>query len=164
MLLIFVGVVIELLLFSDMYSHIGVLTKSLTKASILSPLSKSLTKASILSPLQQSSETVLYCIQYIFLRPAKNYCVCHHKISLRSFAGKLPEKIFIKFYNFTNVLKLGVRLKHFLTCRKLILGRGIGWGCRCATSWCDLPLNFELAEIPLSLKILTGLYLINRKM
>ena len=26
-------------------------------------------------------------------------------------------------------------------CRKLILGRDIGWGCRCAKSWCDLDLT-----------------------
>ena len=27
--------------------------------------------------------------------------------------------------------------------RKLILGREIGGGCRCATSWCDLDLLFK---------------------
>ena len=48
-------------------------------------------------------------------------------------------------------------------CRKLILGRDIGWGCRCATSWYDLDLTFDLAVVTLSLKILSGLYLINRK-
>ena len=35
----------------------------------------------------------------------------------------------------------------------------IGWRCRCATSWCDLDLNFDLAVVTLSLKILSGLYL-----
>ena len=33
-----------------------------------------------------------------------------------------------------------------ITCRKLILGWDIGWGCRCATSWCDLDLTFYLCR------------------
>ena len=33
-------------------------------------------------------------------------------------------------------------------CRKLILDRAIGWGCRCATSWSDLDLIFDLAVDP----------------
>ena len=37
-------------------------------------------------------------------------------------------------------------------CRKFILGRDIGWGCRCATSWSDLDLTFDLAVVTLSLK------------
>ena len=48
-------------------------------------------------------------------------------------------------------------------CRKLILCRDIGWGCRCAASWCDLDLAFDLAVVTLSLKILSRLYLRNRK-
>ena len=36
-------------------------------------------------------------------------------------------------------------------------------GCRCAMSWSDLDLTFDLAEVTLSLKILSGLYLRNRK-
>ena len=36
-------------------------------------------------------------------------------------------------------------------------------GCRCAMSWCDLVLTFDLAAVTLSLKILSGLYLGNRK-
>ena len=47
-------------------------------------------------------------------------------------------------------------------CRKLILGRDIG-RCRCATSWCDRDLTFDLAVVTLSLKILSGLYLRNCK-
>ena len=31
-------------------------------------------------------------------------------------------------------------------------------GCRCATSWSDLDLTFDLAAVTLSLKILSGLY------
>ena len=31
------------------------------------------------------------------------------------------------------------------------------------TSWCDLDLTFDLAVVTLSLKILSGLYLGNRK-
>ena len=50
-----------------------------------------------------------------------------------------------------------------VSCRKLILGRDIGWGCRCATSWCDLDLTFDLAVVTLTYKILSGLYLGNRK-
>ena len=46
-------------------------------------------------------------------------------------------------------------------CRKLILGRDIGWGVyRCATSWCDLDLTFDLAVVTLSLKILNCLVLV----
>ena len=48
-------------------------------------------------------------------------------------------------------------------CIKLILGRDIGWGCRCATSWCDLDLTFALAVMTLGLKILSRLYLGNRE-
>ena len=35
--------------------------------------------------------------------------------------------------------------------------------CSCATSWSDLDLTFDLAVVTLSLKILSGLYLGNRK-
>ena len=48
-------------------------------------------------------------------------------------------------------------------CRKLILGKGIGWGCRCATSRCNLDFTFDLAIETLSLESLSGLYLRNRK-
>ena len=48
-------------------------------------------------------------------------------------------------------------------CRKLILGRDIVRTCRCATSWSDRDLTFDLAVVTLSLKILFGLYLGNRK-
>ena len=49
-------------------------------------------------------------------------------------------------------------------CIKLILGRDIGWGCRCATSWCDLDLGvtFDLPAVTLTFKILSGQYLGNR--
>ena len=33
----------------------------------------------------------------------------------------------------------------------------------CVTSWCDLDLTFELAAVTLTYKILSGLYLGNRK-
>ena len=36
-------------------------------------------------------------------------------------------------------------------------------GCRFAMSWCDLDLTFDLTIATLSLKILSGLYLGNRK-
>ena len=36
-------------------------------------------------------------------------------------------------------------------------------GCRCATSWCDLDLTFDLAVVTLTYKILSGLYLGNCK-
>ena len=59
----------------------------------------------------------------------------------------------------------GRREKVYLGCisetirgRKLILGRDIGWGCRCATSWCDLDLTFELAVVTLTYKILSNIY------
>ena len=35
--------------------------------------------------------------------------------------------------------------------------------CRCATSWSDQDLTFDLAVVTLSSKILSGLYLGNRK-
>ena len=35
--------------------------------------------------------------------------------------------------------------------------------CRCAMSWSDLDLTFDLAVVTLSLKILSGLYPGNRK-
>ena len=36
-------------------------------------------------------------------------------------------------------------------------------GCRCAASWCDLDLTFDLVVVTLTYKILSGLYLGNRK-
>ena len=36
-------------------------------------------------------------------------------------------------------------------------------GCRCATSWSDLDLTFDLAIVTLTYKILSGLYLGNCK-
>ena len=48
-------------------------------------------------------------------------------------------------------------------CRKFILGRDIIRGCRCATSWSDLDLTFDLAVVTLTFKILSWLYLRNRK-
>ena len=37
------------------------------------------------------------------------------------------------------------------------------WGFRYAMSWCYLDLTFDLAVVTLSLKILSGLYIGNRK-
>ena len=34
-------------------------------------------------------------------------------------------------------------------------------GCRCATSWCDFDLTFDLIVVTLTYKILSGLYLSN---
>ena len=36
-------------------------------------------------------------------------------------------------------------------------------GCRCAKSWCDLDLTFDLAIVTFTFKILSGLYVGNRK-
>ena len=36
-------------------------------------------------------------------------------------------------------------------------------GCRCATSLCVLDLTFDLSVVTLTYKILSGLYLGNRK-
>ena len=36
-------------------------------------------------------------------------------------------------------------------------------GCRCAMSWSDLDLTFDLVVVTLTYKILSGLYLRNRK-
>ena len=49
-------------------------------------------------------------------------------------------------------------------CRKLILDRDIGWGCRCTSLWGELDLTFDLAIVTLTDKILSRLYLGNRKM
>ena len=48
-------------------------------------------------------------------------------------------------------------------CRKLILAGTLVRGFRCATSWCDLDLTFDLAIVFLTYKILSGLYLGNHK-
>ena len=48
-------------------------------------------------------------------------------------------------------------------CRKLILGRDIGQGRRCAVLWGNLDLTFEFAAVTLIYKILSGLYLGKRK-
>ena len=48
-------------------------------------------------------------------------------------------------------------------CRKLILVGTLVMGCSFATSWSDLDLTFDLAVVTLSLTILSGLYLGNRK-
>ena len=48
-------------------------------------------------------------------------------------------------------------------CRKLIPGKDIGWGCRCATSWCDRDFTFDLAVVTLTFNILSGLYVGNHK-
>ena len=48
-----------------------------------------------------------------------------------------------------------------------LLRRSLGTlvrGCRCAMSWCDLDLTFDLAVVTLSLKNLSGLYLGNCKL
>ena len=50
-----------------------------------------------------------------------------------------------------------------LRCRKLKLGRDIGWGCKYATLWCDVDLTFGLAIVTLTFKILSRLYLRNHK-
>ena len=48
-------------------------------------------------------------------------------------------------------------------CMKLIPGRDNSCWCRCATSWCDLDLTFDLVKVILSLKIYSKLYLMNCK-
>ena len=45
----------------------------------------------------------------------------------------------------------------------MILGRDIGWRCRCAGSWCDLDLTFDLAVLTLTYKIFSGQCLENCK-
>ena len=48
-------------------------------------------------------------------------------------------------------------------CKMLIHGRDIGGRCRCATSWCDLDLTFDLTIVTLTYKILSRLHLGNHK-
>ena len=50
-----------------------------------------------------------------------------------------------------------------IRCRKVKLGRDIGWEVKYAMSWCDLDLTFDLIVVTLSLRILSRLYLINCK-
>ena len=33
------------------------------------------------------------------------------------------------------------------------------WGCRCAVSWCDIDLTFDLAVVTLTFKILSRQFL-----
>ena len=37
------------------------------------------------------------------------------------------------------------------------------WGCRCAMSWCDIDLTFDLVVMTIHLEILSGLFLRFRK-
>ena len=52
-------------------------------------------------------------------------------------------------------------------CQGIVLPMVSGWAgglyLRCATSWSDLDLTFDLAVVTLTFKILSGLYLGNRK-
>ena len=41
-------------------------------------------------------------------------------------------------------------ISEIVRCRKLKFGRDISWGCRCATSWCDLDLTSDLAGVTIS--------------
>ena len=89
-----------------------------------------------------------------------------------TYAGRLIDLIFASFCTDaeTAVFRVGfypTALKGYISetmrCIKLIPNRDIGWGCRCATSWCDLDLTFGLVVVTLSLKILSGLYLRKHK-
>ena len=53
---------------------------------------------------------------------------------------------------------LGNRFSATVRCRKLIVGKDIDGGCRCAISWCDLDLTFDLVIVTMSFKI-SGLFL-----
>ena len=72
---------------------------------------------------------------------------------------------------FTHGVQMGGRcekvcpgcISEIIRCRKLILGRDIGRGCRCAASWCGLNLTFDLTVVTFSYKILFVLYLRNRR-
>ena len=48
-------------------------------------------------------------------------------------------------------------------CNMFILGRDIGWDCRCVISWRNLDLTFDLAVVTLTYKILSWMYLGNCK-
>ena len=54
-------------------------------------------------------------------------------------------------------------ISEIIRCKLLILGRDIGWKCRCLTSWYDLDLTLDLVVVTLTLKMLSGLYLRNCK-
>ena len=71
--------------------------------------------------------------------------------TVSGWAGGLLEKVYLACISET------------VRCRKLILGRNICWQCRCATSWYDLDLTFDLAIVTLTLEILSGPYLRNHK-
>ena len=44
-------------------------------------------------------------------------------------------------------------------CKMSILGRDIGWGCRCAMSWCVFDLTFDLVIMTLTFKSCQVIYL-----
>ena len=46
-------------------------------------------------------------------------------------------------------------------CRMFVLGGDIGWGCRCALSWCVFELTFDHPVVTPTFKILPGLHLGN---
>ena len=76
---------------------------------------------------------------------------------------------FLKMVNlFTHGVQIGGRatgkscprcISETVRCRKLIHGRDIGWGCRCATSWSDQDSTFDLTMVTLTYKILSELVL-----
>ena len=85
------------------------------------------------------------------------FCVCGEIRALKGCRGIV----------FKHGVRMGSRrekvcpgcISETVRCKKLILGRG----CRCATSWSDLDLTFDLAVVTLTYKILSGLHLGNCK-
>ena len=49
------------------------------------------------------------------------------------------------------------RISETIRCRKLYLVETLVRTCRCATSWCDLDLTFDLVMVTMSFKILDSI-------
>ena len=90
--------------------------------------------------------TVHYALDnYSFYPPACAGIDFTHSVRMGGWIGRQWEKVVQLLYYIRNYKVLEVKL-----------GRDIGWGSRCATSWCDLDLTFDLAAVILSLKIFPG--------
>ena len=58
-----------------------------------------------------------------------------------------------------NILSLLYHKNHKVS--KVILGRDVGLGCKCATLWCDLDFTLDLFVVTLTFKISLGVNLGN---
>ena len=78
--------------------------------------------------------------------------------------GYIPEQnLFFRYPGISTVLHWrDTEMENLLPTLPYLEGTLVG-GCRCATSWCNLDLTFDLAVVTLTYKILSMLYLGNCK-